>query len=236
MDITSVAGEFIEINQRRKELEKREDYLKTVLVRHFQETKTTHVETDKGKVSYIESQKVDYDIPALRQAIPEAVFNLVTKVSVNDAVLSQLIKDGKVDPKGIEQARRVTLMYRVVAQIPSGAVPAETSCPPRQVQPRQAPSVWEQAPGAPRPAAPRGRKGSNETPPAEGHSTRRPPGQTPSIPIPTSAKRGPAGTPTPSSKAPVKGTPESKRGRGGKAEPARREEKAGKQQRARNKS
>ncbi|MDI7247741.1 MAG: siphovirus Gp157 family protein [Bacillota bacterium] len=116
MDISAIAREFIDVNQRRKELEKREEYLKGALVQHFQATGAKHLETEAGKVSYLEAQKVDYDIPLLRQALPASVFELVTKVSVNDAVLSQLLRDGKVDAAAVERARKVSLVHRVVAQ------------------------------------------------------------------------------------------------------------------------
>lgn len=116
VDIAAIAREFIDINQRRKDLEKREEYLKGILVKHFQTTGARHVDTDAGKVSYLEAQTVDYDIPLLRQALPPSVFELVTKVSVNVAVLSRLVRDGKVDAAAVERARRVTLVYRVVAQ------------------------------------------------------------------------------------------------------------------------
>ena len=116
MDINSIASEFIEINQRRREFEKREEYLKGILVEHFQSTKTLSLDTDKGRICYQASQRTDYDIPLLRQSIPETVFQLVTKLSVNDALLSQLVKDGKVDSTKIEKARRISSVYRIVVQ------------------------------------------------------------------------------------------------------------------------
>ncbi len=127
MDIVGVAREFIGLNQRRREIEKQEEQLKAILVEHFRASRTTCVDTDIGKVSYLESEKADYDVPALRRALPEAVFDLVTRVSVNDAMLTQLIKDGKVDPRTIEQARKVTWVHRVVAQPASEATVAQTS-------------------------------------------------------------------------------------------------------------
>ena len=88
MDINTVATEFIEVNQRRRELEKREEYLKGILTEHFQATKTLSLDTDRGTIRYQASQHTDYDIPLLREILPESVFQLVTRLSVNDALLT----------------------------------------------------------------------------------------------------------------------------------------------------
>ncbi|NLJ60413.1 MAG: hypothetical protein GX338_05640 [Firmicutes bacterium] len=116
MDIDNIATEFIEVNRRRKELEKREEYLKGILVEHFQSTKTLSLDTDKGRISYQASQHTDYDIPLLRESLPESIFQLVTKLSVNDTLLTQLIKDGKIDDTKVARARRVRSVYRIVVQ------------------------------------------------------------------------------------------------------------------------
>ncbi|MGE5587256.1 MAG: hypothetical protein ACM3ZO_03430, partial [Clostridia bacterium] len=131
MDISAIAKEFIDINERRKELEKREEYLRGVLVQHFQATGTKQLETERGKVSYVEAQKVDYDVPLLRHALPPPVFDLVARVSINDSVLSQLVRDGKVDPAAVERAKKVTHVYRVVAQ----ARPLAAATPATPVEP-----------------------------------------------------------------------------------------------------
>jgi hypothetical protein len=116
MDINGVAAEFIEVNQRRRELEKREEYLKGILTEHFQSTKTLSLDTDKGRICYQASQHTDYDIPLLRETLPESIFQLVTKLSVNDALLTQLIKDGKIDDAKVARARRISSVYRIVVQ------------------------------------------------------------------------------------------------------------------------
>ncbi len=116
MDINTVATEFIEVNQRRRELEKREEYLKGILTEHFQATKTLSLDTDRGTIRYQASQHTDYDIPLLREILPESIFQLVTRLSVNDALLTQLIKDGKVDDIKVARARRVSSVYRIVVQ------------------------------------------------------------------------------------------------------------------------
>lgn len=252
MGITSVAREFIEVNQRRKELEKQEECLKEILIEHFRATKTTCVETDIGKVSYLESQKADYDIPALRQVLPETVFNLVTKVSVNDAVLSQLIKDGKVDPRGIQQARKVTWVYRVVAQVLPGAIPVErpqvdaptagvpeSGALPGRTQPQKtaavkAPVILTTEP--PSSGAPRCQEAPSQSPPGGRPSAGPPSARSSSVQAPARPKTDLDRTLTPSRKALPTRAPESM-GQGSRAESARREEKkAGKRQRTRNPS
>lgn len=119
MDINTIATEFIEVNQRRRELEKREEYLKGILADHFQATKTLSLDTDTGTIRYQASQHTDYDVPLLREILPESIFQLVTRLSVNDALLTQLIKDGKVDDTKVARARRVTSVYRIVVQSPA---------------------------------------------------------------------------------------------------------------------
>ncbi len=116
MDINTIATEFIEVNQRRRELEKREEYLKGILADHFQATKTLSLDTDTGTIRYQASQHTDYDIPLLREILPESIFQLVTRLSVNDALLTKLIKDGKVDDTKVARARRVSSVYRIVVQ------------------------------------------------------------------------------------------------------------------------
>ncbi|MEW6227657.1 MAG: hypothetical protein AB1700_06105 [Bacillota bacterium] len=252
MGITSVAREFIEVNQRRKELEKQEECLKEILIEHFRATKTTCVETDIGKVSYLESQKADYDIPALRQVLPETMFNLVTKVSVNDAVLSQLIKDGKVDPRGIERARKVTWVYRVVVKVLPGALPVEppqvdaptagvpaSGALPRRAQPRKmaaakAPVIL--TPEPPSSGAPGGHEAPPQRPPGGRSSAGPPSARSSSVQAPARPKTDPGRTLTPPRKAPAARAPESL-GQGSRGESARREEKkAGKRRRTRNPS
>ena len=114
VDIAGIAREFIEVNQQRRELERQEEYLKGLLVEHFRTARTSWIETEKGKVGYVEFERVDYDIDMLRKALPQAIFDLVTKVSINDVVLMQLVRDGKVDPRDIEPARRTSLIRRIV--------------------------------------------------------------------------------------------------------------------------
>ena len=87
MDINSVATEFIELNRRRRELEKREEYFKGILVEYFQSTKTLSLDTAEGRICYQASQRAEYDIPVLREILPEPIFQLVTKLSANDALI-----------------------------------------------------------------------------------------------------------------------------------------------------
>jgi len=252
VDITGVARGLIEVNQRRKELERQEERLKEILIEHFRATKTTCVETDIGKVSYLESQKADYDIPALRQVLPETVFNLVTKVSVNDAVLSQLIKDGKVDPREIERARKVTWVYRVVAQVLPGAIPVEppqvgaptagvsaSGALPRRTRPREMAAAKASAiltTEPPSSGAPGGHEAPPQRPPGGRSSAGPPSARSSSVQAPARPKTDLGRTLTPSRKAPVTRPPKSM-GQGSRAESARRDEKkAGKRQRTRNPS
>lgn len=160
-DIRAVAEEFIEVNERRKELERREEHLRGLLVQYFDATGTRQLEVGTGKVSYAEAQKVDYDVPLLRQVLPASVFELVSRVSVNDTMLSQLVREGKVDAAAVERARRVTLVHRVVAQAApvkqatsvTSAEPAEPAKPAKPGQPAK-PAEHAMPGKPPKPAKP----------------------------------------------------------------------------------
>ena len=137
MDINMVATEFIEVNRRRRELEKREEYFKGILAEHFQSTKTLSLDTEQGRICYQASQRAEYDISVLREILPEPIFQLVTRLSVNDVLLSQLIKDGKVDGTKVERAKRVNSTYRVVVQ----SLPVKPSISPVRELSSQASSL-----------------------------------------------------------------------------------------------
>lgn len=171
-DIRVVAEEFIEVNERRKELEKREDSLKEVLVRYFEETGERQLDTDRGTVSYLESKRVEYDIPSLRRVLPPHLFELVTKVSVNDSILSQLAGEGKVDAAAVEQARKVTIVHRVVAQArPVSAAPAAPADGTRAVamtaSPAPSPSPASKPSGPAKPAKASGSASAKPSRPAK---------------------------------------------------------------------
>jgi hypothetical protein len=158
MDIDAVATEFIEINQRRRELEKREEYLKGILTEHFQSTKTLSLDTDEGTVRYQASQHTDYDIPLLREILSESIFQLVTRLSVNDALLSQLIKDGKVDDTKVARARRVSSVYRIVVQSPKNRSPLRPVSKESSVTLSDGPSSKKKAQSTTRSQRSKGRK------------------------------------------------------------------------------
>jgi len=147
MDINAIATEFIEVNQRRRELEKREEYLKGILAEHFQTTKTLSLDTDRGIIRYQASQHTDYDIPLLRGILPESIFQLVTRLSVNDALLAQLIKDGKVDDTKVARARRVSSVYRIVVQSLSNISPIRPASKESPFESPVAPSGKKKAQG-----------------------------------------------------------------------------------------
>lgn len=145
MDINSIATEFIEVNQRRRELEKREEHLKGILTEHFQSTKTLSLDTDKGRICYQASQRNVYDIPMLREILPDSVFQFITRVSVNDVLLSQLIKDGKVSDVKVAPARQVDSVYRIVVQPLPDRSQIDSVAKPSSVEPCSEPPSKKKA-------------------------------------------------------------------------------------------
>lgn len=97
-----------EILERIEALQARADKRKEKIVAEMERRGIKALENDKFRVSYVQQERVDYSLDALKNSLTPALFRRITKPVVDREALSGMVQMGKVSAEVVADCSTIT--------------------------------------------------------------------------------------------------------------------------------
>jgi hypothetical protein len=107
-ELFRLTQERAEILERIEALQARADKRKDKIISEMERRGVTALENEKLRVSYVQQERVSYNLDSLRQRLSPALFRKITKQVVDPTALSGMVQMGKVEPEIVADCSTVT--------------------------------------------------------------------------------------------------------------------------------
>lgn len=103
-----LVAERQEILERIEALQARADKRKERVIAEMERRGIKALESDKFRVSFVQQEKVDYSLDALKESLTPALFRRITKPVVDREALSGMVQMGKIPAETVADCSTVT--------------------------------------------------------------------------------------------------------------------------------